>query len=529
MPRALDLCGACGRVACAQDLAKAQSTAYTPHAANDILLGTKLVTFSLQVRDPRTVTKYAAKWSEHEGQAGWVYDEAEHEEELFQHRFGARPTLSRIVSSVVCNTDDQHWSWPGFENQVILLDSQADYILMQELKHDDFKFGENTGGAHLFGGRRWVSGDIAASWDPATHQGVFRLRVYAKPGVAMQDSVGVTRFLGTWFGVLPFTLSDLSLNLLAKKDDARYPRTRIHVSGTNVSSKNLSEEDVETFNGAVEQRRKNLALEASSGSQLLGGTCVGGSSFDGTLKRFFEDIFAECIKEGVSYRGGGYKSLVCDTFLSPDDYNMALATRDDASKLHEQVTSLNTVLEHLENRGHAPAPHVGGLTVALLPFQSQSLQWAIERETTPGGIQSFFWTKLPQVAEPNTDLYFNPIIGKLSTSKPALVRGGIIASQMGLGKTVISLALILANPAPTAPVAGSHVSTITAQPNLAPGSPFRDPDLYQRTSSGKPKRGSIVSRGTLVVVSTFLAEWSSFQYRLGLLFLTLVQPLSSCP
>ena len=36
--------------------------------------------------------------------------------------------------------------------------------------------------------------------------------------------------------------------------------------------------------------------------------------------------------------------------------------------------------------------------------------------------------------------------------------------------------------------------------NPAPGNPFWDPDLFQRMSGTKPKRGSIMSRGTLVVV-----------------------------
>ena len=159
-------------------------------------------------------------------------------------------------------------------------------------------------------------------------------------------------------------------------------------------------------------------------------------------------------------------------------------------------------MNHLENRGHAAAPFVEGLTVELLPFQLQSLQWAIERETTPGGLQSFFWTKLPSVEQPNTTVYYNPILGKLSTSKPNLVRGGIIAEQMGLGKTVISLALILQNPAPTLLASGSLATSITAQPSLAPGQPFWDPELYGRTSESKKKRGSILSRGTLVVVSS---------------------------
>ena len=75
-----------------------------------------------------------------------------------------------------------------------------------------------------------------------------------------------------------------------------------------------------------------------------------------------------------------------------------------------------------------------------------------------------------------------------------------IASQMGLGKTVTTLALILANPAPLEPAAGSDASKITVQPNSTFDTPFRDPELYQRAAGSNPKRGSIVSRGTLVIV-----------------------------
>ena len=72
---------------------------------------------------------------------------------------------------------------------------------------------------------------------------------------------------------------------------------------------------------------------------------------------------------------------------------------------------------------------------------------------------------------------------------------------MGLGKTVITLALILANPAPLEPAVGSNATEITAQPTPDPEIPFRDPDLFKRTSGVHQKRGGIVSRGTLVVVS----------------------------
>lgn len=189
-----------------------------------------------------------------------------------------------------------------------------------------------------------------------------------------------------------------------------------------------------------------------------------------------------------------FSATAFDTVLSREDYAVALRTSCDTESLVRQTSSLNGLMNHLENRGHAAAPFVEGLTVELLPFQSQSLQWALERETSPGGLQSFFWTKLPL----STVAYYNPILGMITSKKPNLVRGGIIAEQMGLGKTVISLALILENTAPTSPISGSPVNSISTK--TAAGSPFWDSDLYDRTSATNEQRGSILSRGTLVVV-----------------------------
>jgi hypothetical protein len=93
------------------------------------------------------------------------------------------------------------------------------------------------------------------------------------------------------------------------------------------------------------------------------------------------------------------------------------------------LKSLSGVMDHLVNRGHKSAPFVEGLTVELLPFQLQSLQWALDRESVAGGIQSYFNAKIPR-NDDECDLYYNPITGKLSTAKPKLVRGGIIAEQM---------------------------------------------------------------------------------------------------
>jgi SNF2 family DNA or RNA helicase len=74
---------------------------------------------------------------------------------------------------------------------------------------------------------------------------------------------------------------------------------------------------------------------------------------------------------------------------------------------------------------------------------------------------------------------------------------------------VISLALILKHPAPQLPISGSDISALATAP--AP-SDERDPKwdmgLYVRASPGISKRGSILSRGTLVICPVSLVgQW----------------------
>lgn len=248
-----------------------------------------------------------------------------------------------------------------------------------------------------------------------------------KPDAKAQDqSVGFAGFLGCWFGVLPFKLSDCSINLRAKVNDDL--EDRIHVSGVPVEGRQKGDtKKVKQFNAAVHASRKHLSLQSGTGSNLLGGTSVSSvdaTSFPATLKRYFEEILPECVARDLAH-GETPSGFTFDSFLTPEDYKMALLTAQDVSKWRRQTASLKGLMDNLENRGHAAAPFVEGLNVELLPFQSQILQWALEREAFPGGIQSFFWTKLPGLEPP---VYYNPVIGRLSLSKPNLVRGGFISS-----------------------------------------------------------------------------------------------------
>ena len=62
---------------------------------------------------------------------------------------------------------------------------------------------------------------------------------------------------------------------------------------------------------------------------------------------------------------------------------------------------------------------------------------------------------------------------------------------------MITLALILMNPAPVEPVSGTRVSDIVGGLK----EPWDTTPHNESTSTGGSKRGSVLSRGTLVIVS----------------------------
>ncbi|KAF9566044.1 hypothetical protein CPC08DRAFT_682833 [Agrocybe pediades] len=96
------------------------------------------------------------------------------------------------------------------------------------------------------------------------------------------------------------------------------------------------------------------------------------------------------------------------------------------------------------------------LQPTLLPFQTRSVAWLLEREgkavTETGEIvprkapEFSFWQEFQ--ADGRT-LYFNRLSGEVIDSKPEspVIYGGMLAEEPGLGKTVETIALILLNPA----------------------------------------------------------------------------------
>lgn len=83
-----------------------------------------------------------------------------------------------------------------------------------------------------------------------------------------------------------------------------------------------------------------------------------------------------------------------------------------------------------------------------------------------------------------------------------------------MGKTVISLALILSNPAPALPASGAKTTELAKVPKAANGQAFWKPSTSLNGQEDvkvpiqNPKRGRYLSRGTLVVCNVSLVgQW----------------------
>jgi len=527
----LDWCHMCGRVANEKDFGKVQSERYVPQTG-DIYLGERMVKFRIFTHDPRKMDKYAGGWinaandddddEDSTTPPEWTYNEAEMKKDLFDHRFGKRPTPQMIVDSVpvvaydkipstgafhlqpqkewhnprketmttrqleeennyrvLCCPDSNkfhYWtdrvSWSNEpdlpsvdETEGIILDNPRDIYIFRELA----AFVSTGTSSPLF--------DLKAKWDGRTQIGAFKLRLYLRPGGSMnavsEARASFAKLLGAWYNVFPFVLADICGSL---KADTGRPAGLHHRSGVSITvppfqikshelaeiNKNIlstATNDLKTHKSMVRSRLGRLTLKSSQKGSLLGGTCPPGLGFESAMRRFFSEVLADEIdssaesgswfdmavgvksthrrmrKRGAPLHSDQPHLFTChdiSTFLRSEDVPIAVTgLRKASNNLFEHTTTIKGLIDHCENLGHAEVPFFEGLNVELLPFQRQSVQWALERETMEGGVQSLLWPKLPSVAQPHTEVYFNPILQSFRTDKPRLCRGGFIAEEMG--------------------------------------------------------------------------------------------------
>eukprot|EP00657_Telonema_sp_P-1_P000691 TRINITY_DN11336_c0_g1_i1.p1 TRINITY_DN11336_c0_g1~~TRINITY_DN11336_c0_g1_i1.p1 ORF type:complete len:205 (+),score=55.75 TRINITY_DN11336_c0_g1_i1:3-617(+) len=126
---------------------------------------------------------------------------------------------------------------------------------------------------------------------------------------------------------------------------------------------------------------------------------------------------------------------------SPSLAKYATKLKELEAQLKKRQFSVNVLMECLESPGNMKeSPTPAGLDGELRPFQKQALHWMLEQERNAKGISSHLWIDLPLF--PNKKTYYSPLLGEFAHSLPKSSTGGFLCEEMGLGKTVESLALI---------------------------------------------------------------------------------------
>ncbi|CAG9462964.1 unnamed protein product [Pedinophyceae sp. YPF-701] len=163
--------------------------------------------------------------------------------------------------------------------------------------------------------------------------------------------------------------------------------------------------------------------------------------------------------------------------------------------------TLGGILKGVESHGYRDVgEEPAGLATQLFPFQRQTVAWMQDQEACD--LNARFWEERAWGPQPcdGTFFYF-PAAGELRTQRPPRVTGGLLAEEMGLGKTVEMVALILSDraanyPAPTPP------------PTL-PGHPVVETTCDVQSNGARAKEPVADTRATLVVCPMpLVGQWA---------------------
>ncbi len=173
------------------------------------------------------------------------------------------------------------------------------------------------------------------------------------------------------------------------------------------------------------------------------------------------------------------------------------------------VADMRNLLRLAKKERMPEAPPPPGLTVACKPFQLQSIQWMLDRERL--GLEHFFWTPVTTIA--GTKLMFSAPLRRmvLQTADEASknVFGGFLCEEMGMGKTVITLGVILSNPAPLPGHVVEDADTLNVTPlKSAATTTTATAGGFVPAKQVVVNAGRVRSRGTLVVCPVSLVgQW----------------------
>lgn len=131
-----------------------------------------------------------------------------------------------------------------------------------------------------------------------------------------------------------------------------------------------------------------------------------------------------------------------------------------SAQFREEVEAMCRAVPHgladfLRHRGSRTeeAPEPKGLTVSLHPHQRRALRWMLDQEASPDGVLAHLWQGPLQLGGcGEAPVRYSPLLdafafdAALGGDRGRRHRGGFLCEEMGLGKTVEIIALILANP-----------------------------------------------------------------------------------